>query len=317
MHLGLAHKKRSSMSKLGWRPGSKAGDWAGPLFGGDARCRVDRPGPRNHGTNCRVGMEVSLLPAVMTSARPRAGRRFEPVAELGLMVEARKATRRLPGARAGLLVLDDVAGPYGVPDLVAVTGSAEVLARRQALSVPPLLNQVDASIAAVTSPTSARSVQAIARRLGWPSSTVARRISALLRSGALEEWRSGTFVRPKDLVPIGRTFAIELKVRDWQRALHQGRSYQLWTDAYVLVMPTISGYAEMSLVKAAITDRSGVVINGKWKVRPMIDRPEHIRSLWGSEHVLAAMGGQVAKSLPSPRTSQAQQGGSQSIGSNR
>jgi hypothetical protein len=69
-------------------------------------------------------------------------RRFEPIRELELDPAAVDAAASLPGVHRAVVVLREMAGPFGVPDLVAVVGPPTRLDDRLALAVPPLLNQV-------------------------------------------------------------------------------------------------------------------------------------------------------------------------------
>jgi hypothetical protein len=238
---------------------------------------------------CKIATMLNL-PDAVSSARPRGGRRFEPVAERALEPDALRAARSLPGARHGLLVLREVAGPFGVPDLVAVVGPSELLRRRCALGVAPLLNEVDAGVVGAAATAAPRSVDSLADRLGWSTQTVERRVPALLRAGALVQRRPGVYTRPADLRPVGRLYALETKVNKWRRAVQQGRTYQLWCDAYIVVMASLGSVTLEALISEAREDGAGVMVAGRWLVRPRVRRrPEH-RRLWGSEHVVAAAG---------------------------
>jgi hypothetical protein len=90
---------------------------------------------------------------------------------------------------------------------------------------------------------------------------------------------------------VGRLYAIETKVRDWQRAVRQARIYALWCDSYVIVMPRISRGSLQQMVAAVAADRAGLVVDRKWVRRPRLARTSSAHRLWGSEHVVAAFGG--------------------------
>jgi hypothetical protein len=233
---------------------------------------------------------VSDLPRPFQSARDKGGRRFQPVKEQALEETALRASAALPGAGDGLLVLREVVGPLGIPDLVAVVGSPLAVYQRRKLGVPPLLNEIDAAMVGAASPRAPRRIETLARRLGWPVTTLARRMPDLLRSGALIETNSGVVVRPEALQPIGRLYAVETKVSDWRRAVRQGRAYQLWCDAYIVVMESLSSGPLSALVAATAEDGAGVVIGGRWLSRPKVRSRQEWRRLWGSEHVVAALG---------------------------
>jgi hypothetical protein len=223
--------------------------------------------------------------------RPRAGRRFQPVAERELVGPALAVAQTLPGARAGLHVLEEVAGPFGVADFVVIVGSTERVETRLALDVPPLLNEIDAGIVAAASPRRARSGARLAERLGWPLASIERRLPGLLRSGAVVEQRPGRFVRPEVLAPVGRIYAIETKMREWRRALRQARTYRLWCDNYVIVMPSLSAASLIEVLAEVERDRGGLFVDEKWVARPALRRAEAARRLWGSEYVVAALRG--------------------------
>jgi hypothetical protein len=223
--------------------------------------------------------------------RPRAGRRFEPIAERDLIRPALCAAQTLPGAREGLHVLQEVAGPFGVADFIAIVGATRRVEARLALDVPPLLNEVDAGIVAVTSPHHGRTPARLAELLGWPVASIDRRLPGLLKSGAVRELRRGRFVRPDSLVPIGRAYAIETKMRQWRRALRQARTYRLWCDNYVIVMPALSRPVLVEALAKVEKDSGGLFVDGRWEARPRLRRAEPARRVWGSEHLVAALRG--------------------------
>lgn len=246
------------------------------------------------------------IASVTPSKRPRHGRRFEPVGERDLASAAIRAAETLPGTRAGLLVLQEVAGPFGVADYVAVIGSQDRIRDRLALAVPPLLNEIDAGIVSATSPRRARTAERFAERLGWSRSSVDRRLPGLVKSGALQEVKPGRFVRHEALVPVGRVYAIETKLREWRRALRQARTYRLWSDNYVIVMPSLSAGSLTEALSAVTNDGGGLFIDERWATRPRSRHPEPGRRLWGSEHVVAALRG---PELPTLRGTEALQAG--------
>ncbi len=244
---------------------------------------------------------------ITATKRPRPGRRFEPVAERDLESSALLAVQALPGARAGLMLIQEVAGPFGVADFVAVVGSNDRLRERVALGVPPLLNEIDAGIVAAASPKRGRNVASIAERLGWPLSTVERRLPALLKSGAVRELRPGRFVRPEPLVPIGRLYAVETKIRDWRRALKQARTYRLWCDNYVIVMPALSTSSLVEAHAAVDEDDGGLFVAERWLRRPRLRRSDPARRLWGSEYIVAAVQGSALPALGGGEAAQPRQ----------
>jgi hypothetical protein len=242
---------------------------------------------------------MSSIPEPVLSVRERGGRRFQPVHERSLERAALEACSALPGAHRGLIVIKEVAGPLGIPDLVAVVGDPRAARLRLALGVPPLLNELDAAIVSAAAPRAARSAATLARHLGWEIDTVLARLPRLLEVGALSETSPGVVVRPTALEPVGRLYAVETKVSNWRRAVRQGRSYQLWCDTYIVVMEALSAMPLDGLLAATHEDGAGVVIDGRWRSRARIRRSPVWRRLWGSEHVIAALGhGSVALGGP-------------------
>lgn len=224
----------------------------------------------------------------MVSVRPRAGRRFEPTHERELEPDALEAARSLPGAHRGVTVLTEMAGPFGVPDLLALVGPLDLLRARQALDIPPLLNQVDVGVVAAAASRQARSIETLARRLGWSPESVHRRLPGLLRSGALIQAGANSYVRPAALEPVGRLYAVETKVRDWRRAVRQARTYATWCDSYVVVMSSLGEGPLTQLVSAVADDRGGLMVAGRWLHRPRVGPRSAVQRLWGSEHLVAA-----------------------------
>jgi len=189
------------------------------------------------------------------------------------------------------MVVREMAGPIGIPDLTALVGDRSVLEARLALDVPPLLNQLDAGIVAAASARVPRSSSVIAESLGWPMDTILRRLPGLLRRGALVSTRLDRFIRPAALIPTGRLYAIEAKVRDRGAAIHQARTYGVWADGYVLVMGALSPRSTQLLLQDVDADRGGLMVDGRWLRRPAMGSLGPGRRLWAAEHVVAATRG--------------------------
>jgi hypothetical protein len=226
---------------------------------------------------------------VRKSSRPRAGRRFAPTHELALLGPARQACFALPGAHRGLLIVEELAGPIGIPDLTALVGSPGLLLDRLALDVPPLLNEIDAGVVAVAHPSAARSRATLAQALRWPVDTVSRRVPGLVRIGALLEVQPDRYVRPAALGPLGRIYAVEAKVRDWGAAVHQARSYGVWADSYVLVLGPLTARPLAQVRDEVEVDQGGLIVDGRWLRRPVLQRLAAARRVWAAEHLVAAV----------------------------
>jgi hypothetical protein len=227
-------------------------------------------------------------PRTREAARQRPGRQFEPRAERTLLALARHVISELDGAEQGVLALKEMHAPFGVPDLTVVVGDSAARRSRLRLPVPPLLNEIDAGVTAVASHTVPRTAERLAASLGWPISTLERRIPRLLRNKALREVMPGQFLRRSALKPIGTIVAVELKVDDWKRALTQGRTYRTWADSYVLIIDSVPQKSLPHLVDAVQNDRGGLVAAGRWIVKPKSSTRTPARRLWASEHVIAA-----------------------------
>jgi hypothetical protein len=218
--------------------------------------------------------------------RSRPGRRFAPTVEQQLAPVLRDLASRLPGAAAGVTVIAEMAGPTGLPDLVAVPVSPR-LAARLALPCPPLLTWSDARLAAACSTTRAWSVSTLARRLDADDVALRRRLRRLVVQGALEAGSSG-YRRVPDLQPVGRLYALEAKVDDWSAGLGQALRYGGWADASAAVLGQLPRDRSKAVTQA--TDLGlGLALGARWLVRPRVRRLALARRLWASEHVVAAL----------------------------
>lgn len=189
-------------------------------------------------------------------------------------------------------MVSEMVGPIGVPDLTAVIHHPDALSARLAIGVAPLLHQVDAGVVAAARSVRGRSPEALAETLGWPVNTVGRRIPALLKAGALVRLRGrDRYIRPPELVPIGRMYAVETKVRNWGQAVSQGRGYGVWADAYVLVMGPLTDSVSDKVKERVLADRAGLVVDGKWVCRPVASGPSPANRMHASEHFIAAVSG--------------------------
>jgi hypothetical protein len=225
---------------------------------------------------------------VHNTSAPRAGRRFEPTHELALHDTALVACSSLPGAHRGVHVIREMAGPIGIPDLTALVGEPWKLQARLALNVPPVLNQIDVAIISEVHANVPRSSQALANALGWSIDTITRRLPGLVRVGALIPRRADRYVRPAELAPVGRLYAIEAKIRDRGAAIQQARTYGAWADSYVLVMGPLGKRPLELLLDDVNLDQGGLLVDGRWIRRPTMRSLVHRRRLWSAEHFVAA-----------------------------
>jgi hypothetical protein len=241
------------------------------------------------------GAAKSRLPKLRESQRPRAGRMFAPIGERELELATRRALRSLPGIENGVVALREAAGPFGVPDVLAVVGDRAPYRARLRLPIPPILNEIDAAIVGSLGSRAGLTRADLAARVGWDESTLSRRLPALLRLGAVIETKSGRLRRPAELASIGSIYAIEAKIRDWRRALVQCRTYRLWTNNYVLVLGPLSSSPTASVLHEVRKDRGGLVVGDASLRPPSRRRLSAQRQFWGSEYAVAAMTAGVTK----------------------
>jgi DNA-binding Lrp family transcriptional regulator len=175
----------------------------------------------------------------------------------------------------------------GVPDFTAFIGPTSGLIARQALAVPPVVSDIDAGILSVAHVRRSSDVGELAAALGWPISTLARRMRRLVVTGALIEVQPGMYVRPPEIAARGRLYAIETKIEDWTKALRQVRTYRVWADGYVLVMGGLSDRTVDSLLTEVRHDRGGLVVAGKWLARPRLGETAEWRRLQAIERFAA------------------------------
>lgn len=221
-----------------------------------------------------------------TATTTRPGRRFAPTAELELGPVLRDLASRLPGAAGGVVVVAEMPGPTGLPDLVAVPVTARLHARLAA-DVPPLLSWADARVVAACSPLRSSLAPTLARRLETDDESLGRRVRRLERAGALVADRTG-WRRHGALVPVGRVYALEAKVDDWNAGLAQALRYGAWADASAVVMSQLPRDSSRPVAQAAALGL-GLAHGARWLVRPKVRRLSLAKRLFASEHLVAAL----------------------------
>lgn len=216
----------------------------------------------------------------------RPGRRFTAVEERELYPALRDLASRLPKASGGIVVIAEMTGPTGLPDLVAVPVTPRLEQRLQ-LATPPLLSWPHARLAAACSPVRPFSLQTLARRTGEDEHAIRRRAQQLVRMGALLPIRSG-YVRASALDPIGRIYALEAKVDDWSAGLGQALRYGSWADASAAVLGKLPKDPSRAVDQARHLGL-GLALGATWLVRPRVRRLAFAKRFWASEHVVAAI----------------------------
>lgn len=217
------------------------------------------------------------------------GHRFEPLEELELHSLSRPAAASLPGARRGVVVVPEMPGPLGQPDFIALVGGVEWVARRRAAGIVPQLSQVDCVVLAALHENRPLSLESLSRRLAWPIDTLQPVLRRLERAGALATTDGGSYRRNPMLSPVGTLYALEAKVKDWQRAILQGRAYRSWADNYVILLGKLGPAAERRAISGVAADGAGLFNASGWLVRPKRRRPSPAQRLWGFEHLFAAI----------------------------
>lgn len=226
---------------------------------------------------------------IVTPFSSRKGRRFEPHAELSLHPLAEPAAASLPGRKGKVFLFPEVPGPLGVPDFIALTGGGEWLWKRKSAGVLPLLSEADCSVLAVLHRRRALSPATIARRTRWSIEALEPVLYRLEGAGALEMTTGGAYRVNPALVPSGSLFALEAKLKDWRRAVLQGRAYRSWADNYVVLLGSVGSTARRRAVASVTDDGAGLYSWGGWMVRPRgARRSTPAKRLWGFEYLYAA-----------------------------
>ncbi len=220
--------------------------------------------------------------ALELSADPRPGRRFEPTVEKSLDGDLLTLAMNLPSASRGVTITREFPGGRGVADIVAVTRWQDGLRKRLSMPQPFLRNETDCAVVAALSANQTRSARSVGKRLGMSDEQVVRRARRLAASGHVEACGSG-FRRAPGLEPIGRSYALEAKVSDWQKGISQALRYSTWCDAAAVVL--LRPPRDLGELRARCSAFGvGLGVDGRWVVRPRIGRPNEGLRLALSEH---------------------------------
>lgn len=216
----------------------------------------------------------------------RSGRRFEPTAERVLHPALGTLAASLPGARGSLLTFDEFPGPVGMPDLVAVTRADAALYTRIEAGIAPVTSAADAAILSTVAIRRTTTVQTIRKCLGVTSGDqIERRIRRLLTTNALQSCGRG-YRRNPALVPLGRMYALEAKVSDWQRAMAQALRYVRWSDAAAVVL--LDPPKDLNPAREQARQlQLGLAVRDQWLVRPVLRPTTPGLRLLASETVVA------------------------------
>ena len=215
-----------------------------------------------------------------------------------LLNDALAAASRIPGFNADSIVLAEMPGPIGIPDLTVVVGTTCKRKLRLSSGIPPLLNRLDAAVLASLPSAGSRTPEAIARKLGWPQHVVERRLPHLLSVEAIQKSGKSGFEKNPAITSIGDIFVIEAKVSNWQRALEQAHAYSVWSNGYVLVLGDLSRETQVRVATNVAQDRGGLYVAGRWRRVPRKHAVTSASNLWASEHVVAALVNQKPSAAP-------------------
>lgn len=217
------------------------------------------------------------------------GRRFEPQAELTLHKLAETAAETISSVVDDVMLVPEMPSPLGLPDFVALSGGRSWLEDRQAAGIQPILSEAECAVLAVLHPGQALSRETVARRSSWSLDALDPVVARLSRSGAIELTPRGALRVNPLLVPKGSIFALEAKVKDWRKAVLQGRAYRSWANNYVVVLGEVGPLAEQRAVGRIRDDGAGLFTSSGWMVRPRVRQPAPGRRLLGFEYLYAAL----------------------------
>lgn len=204
-------------------------------------------------------------------ANTRPGRRFPPTTERLLDEDLKTLATHLPSASHGVAITREFPGGRGVADVVAVTRWEEQLRTRLETRLPFLRNETDCAVVSALSARQTRTSASLGKRLGMSEEQVIRRVRALAVSGHVEVHGTG-YRRSRGLEPIGRTYALEAKVSDWQQGIRQALRYSTWCDAAAVVLLKPPRDVDEVRARCSAFDL-GLAFGDTWVTRPRLGRP--------------------------------------------
>lgn len=237
-------------------------------------------------------MENSLVEIRTVQAiSSRGGHHFEPVQERDLYSLAAKAAQTLPGAKGGVVLVSEMPGPLGQPDFVVLLGGNDWISKRRSAGVGPQLGQAECTVLAALYEKRPLKLETLSRRLDWSVESLQPILSKLVRQGAVDITSTGSYRLVSGMMPSGHLVAFEAKVKDWHRAIVQGRAYRTWADNYVVLLGEVGETAMGRAIEAVADDGAGLFNETGWSVYPKPRKAVAARRLWGFEYLLAAVGG--------------------------
>ncbi|MGW1708256.1 hypothetical protein ACWCP8_22720 [Streptomyces sp. NPDC002206] len=216
------------------------------------------------------------------------GVRFAPTKEAELDPALRRLASTLPRSKPGAIMMAEVPGPVGIPDLVALPGPGPALQRRLDSLIPPVLNPVGVEVLSALYVRREIGIEALKRKCGQSDRTVSRALRDLEKKGAAIA--NGKLWRKADaMIPVGNIYALEAKVDDWRKGVRQAFRYRAWCSSSALVLSRMPRNCD-PLFSTVRRLGIGLALDDQWLVRPPLSKIAPKEMLWGSEHFVAALG---------------------------
>jgi hypothetical protein len=220
----------------------------------------------------------------------KGGRQFAPVRERELHHFIDPVVRGLSGPPGEAWVIPEMPSPLGLPDFVVLLGGEAWFLARSRVGAGPLLAEADCVVLSTLHPRRPLGRAAVARRLGWDKGRFDPVVARLIRAGVVHESGTGALTIAPGLLPSGRLMAVETKVKDWRRAVQQGRAYRTWSDNYVVLLGDVGPIALDRAQTEVKSDGAGLYSGGRWLVRPAMRRRSGVgRRLLGYEYLFASL----------------------------
>jgi hypothetical protein len=230
-----------------------------------------------------TALAISRAPQLLTlPAGPTA---FNAEAQLGQAVHTWLKT-----GRDIVSIVDEVDAGTGIADVVAAHSHSFSLPRRRAVANPLQLRVLELT----QDPTPESVLRAWAPQ-GWRG--LRHRVVELVDAGylAVEPGDDPLYTATVDVTdPYTQLTAVELKLRDWRRAIAQAGRYRLWAERSFIALP--ADRVTDAVTTEALRNRVGVLaVHGSaeaaW-VSSVLDSPtaqalQPQRRRWAAERVLA------------------------------